>query len=32
VFHHKGYFRLSLTGSETMLGRSLAILRDVLSR
>jgi aspartate aminotransferase len=31
VFHHKGYFRLSLTGSEAMLGRSLAILRDVLS-
>ena len=27
VFHHEGYFRLSLTGSEQMLERSLSILR-----
>ena len=28
VFHHAGYFRLSLTGSEEMLERALPILRE----
>lgn len=28
VFHHQGYFRLSLTGSEDMLERALPILRE----
>jgi aspartate aminotransferase len=32
VFHHRGYFRLSLTGSEEMLERSLPILRRFASR
>ena len=27
VFHHRGYFRLSLTGSEPMLEQALSILR-----
>jgi aspartate aminotransferase len=30
VFHHAGYFRLSLTGSEEMLERALPILREQL--
>jgi aspartate aminotransferase len=28
IFHHQGYFRLSLTGSEEMLERALPILRE----
>jgi aspartate aminotransferase len=28
IFHHQGYFRLSLTGSEQMLERALPILRE----
>ena len=29
VFHHRGYFRLSLTGSEDMLARAAPILREL---
>jgi aspartate aminotransferase len=32
VFHHRGYFRLSLTGSEPMLERALSILGEVALR
>lgn len=32
VFHHRGYFRLSLTGSPRMLERGLAILREFAAR
>ena len=31
VFHHEGYFRLSLTGSEDMLERALPILKEAAS-
>jgi aspartate aminotransferase len=29
IFHHQGYFRISLTGSEAMLERALPILRSI---
>lgn len=32
IFHHDGYFRLSLTGSEQMLERALPILREFAQR
>ena len=32
VFHHRGYFRLSLTGSEQMLERALTVFREMCSR
>jgi aspartate aminotransferase len=32
VFHHAGYFRLSLTGSEQMLERGIAVLREIARR
>jgi aspartate aminotransferase len=32
VFHHRGYFRISLTGSETMLERGLSELTDLARR
>jgi aspartate aminotransferase len=32
VFHHAGYFRLSLTGSEQMLERGIAVLRELARR
>lgn len=32
VFHHQGHFRLSLTGSEEMVSRAIAVLEEVGSR
>ena len=29
VFHHQGYFRLALTGSEQMLTRAAPVLREL---